>query len=101
VFRPRSKPETIKYISGQRLFILLCVGFEFLTAVVIKRTIFLDITPAFALVSCSTYSSTLKMEAICYSETSVDFRQTTRRYIPENSTLYDKMLSPCLKMALL
>jgi hypothetical protein len=38
----------------------------------------------FMLVSCSTYSSTLKMEEIYWSETSVDFHQTTRRYIPEN-----------------
>jgi hypothetical protein len=36
------------------------------------------------LVSCSAYS-TLKMEAICSSETSVDFQLATRRYIPEDS----------------
>jgi hypothetical protein len=41
------------------------------------------------LVSCSAYS-TLKMEATCCSETSVDFQRTTRRYIPEDSTLQDK-----------
>jgi hypothetical protein len=45
--------------------------------------------PAFTLVSCSAYSSTLKIEAICSSETSVDFQQTTRRYIPEDSTLHN------------
>jgi hypothetical protein len=28
------------------------------------------------------------MEAGCYSETSVDFQQTTRRYIPEDITLH-------------
>jgi hypothetical protein len=33
--------------------------------------------------------STLKMEAICSSETSVDVQRTTRRYIPEDSTLHD------------
>jgi hypothetical protein len=33
-------------------------------------------------------SSTLKMEAICSSETSVDTQRTTRRYIPEVYTLY-------------
>jgi hypothetical protein len=27
------------------------------------------------------------MEEICSSETSVDFQRTTRRYIPEDSTL--------------
>jgi hypothetical protein len=39
--------------------------------------------------SCSAYSSTLKMEAMCSSETSADFQRTTRRYIPEDSTLYN------------
>jgi hypothetical protein len=29
------------------------------------------------------YSSSLKMEAICFSETSVNFQRTTRRIIPE------------------
>jgi hypothetical protein len=33
--------------------------------------------------------STLKMEAIFSSETSVDFHRTTRRYIPEDRTLYN------------
>jgi hypothetical protein len=32
-------------------------------------------------------SSTLKMEAICSSETSVDTQQTTRRHIPKYDTL--------------
>jgi hypothetical protein len=32
---------------------------------------------------------TLKMDAICSSETSVDFHRTTRRYIPEDSTLHN------------
>jgi hypothetical protein len=40
-------------------------------------------------VSCSAYSSTLKMEAICSFETSVEFQRTTRRYIPEDSTLHN------------
>jgi hypothetical protein len=42
---------------------------------------------AFTLVYCSAYSSTLKMEAIFSSETSVDFQRTIQRYIPEYSTL--------------
>jgi hypothetical protein len=42
--------------------------------------------PAFTLVSCSSYSSSLKMETICSSETSVDLQRTVQRYIPENST---------------
>jgi hypothetical protein len=49
----------------------------------------LFLLPAFTLVSCSAYSSTLKMELIFSSETSVDFQRTTRHYIPENNTLYN------------
>jgi hypothetical protein len=44
------------------------------------------VPPAFMLVFYSAYS-TLKMEAICYSGTSIDFQRTTRRYIPEDSIL--------------
>jgi hypothetical protein len=40
------------------------------------------------LVSCLAYSSTLKMEATCSSETSVDFQQATLHYIPEDRTLH-------------
>jgi hypothetical protein len=32
-------------------------------------------------------SSTLKMEAKCFFETSADFQRTTGRYIPEDTTL--------------
>jgi hypothetical protein len=39
------------------------------------------------LVSFLVYSSTMNMEGICFSETSVDFQQITRRYIPEDRTL--------------
>jgi hypothetical protein len=35
---------------------------------------------------CDKYS-TLNMEAIYSSESSVDFERTTRRYIPEDSTV--------------
>jgi hypothetical protein len=44
--------------------------------------------PASTLVSCSAYS-TLKMEAICSSETLVDFQRTTQRYVPEGITLHN------------
>jgi hypothetical protein len=37
----------------------------------------------------SVYFPTLKMEAICLSETSVDFQRTARRYIPEVCTLHN------------
>jgi hypothetical protein len=50
-----------------------------------------SLPPALTLVSCLTYSSTLKMKVICSSETLVDFQRTTRRYIPEYSTLQDEM----------
>jgi hypothetical protein len=41
----------------------------------------------FMLVSCLAYSSTLKREVICSSETPVDFQRTTWRYIPKVRTL--------------
>jgi hypothetical protein len=47
-------------------------------------------------------SSTLKMEAICSSETSVDTQRITRRYIPEDDTLHPvvqivvfRIMTPC------
>jgi hypothetical protein len=42
----------------------------------------------FMIISCLAYSSTLKMEAVCSSETSVDLHWTTRRYIPKDTTLH-------------
>jgi hypothetical protein len=39
------------------------------------------------MVSCSDYSSTLKMEVISSSEKSVDFQMITRCYIPEETAL--------------
>jgi hypothetical protein len=40
-----------------------------------------------AVMSYLAYSSTLKVEAICSPETSVEFQRTTRRYIPEERTI--------------
>jgi hypothetical protein len=69
-----------------------------------QNTIFWDITlcsplkvnwaglcfkPDFMLVSCLAYSSTLKMEAMCTSETSVVFQRTTQFFITEDSSLHD------------
>jgi hypothetical protein len=48
---------------------------------------------AFTLVSCSAYSRTLKTEAICSFETSVNFQRTTRRYIPEDTFLHKGSIS--------
>jgi hypothetical protein len=46
----------------------------------------------FLLVSCLAYSSTLKMEAVSTSETSVDFYRIERRYTPEGSNLHGKKI---------
>jgi hypothetical protein len=43
----------------------------------------------FTLVSCLAYSSTLKMEVTCSSETSVDFQRTTQRYIPKDRNIHN------------
>jgi hypothetical protein len=47
------------------------------------------IAPAFLLVLAEIISSTLKMEAICSSETSVSTEQTARRHISEDDTLHN------------
>jgi hypothetical protein len=41
----------------------------------------------FMLVPCLARSSTLKKEAVCSSETLVDFKWATRHYIPGDLTL--------------
>jgi hypothetical protein len=48
-----------------------------------------SLPPAFTPVSCLAYFSTLKIQAICSSEMSVDFQWTTQHYIPEDSTVYN------------
>jgi hypothetical protein len=73
------------------------VRFDVLTAVVVKSSVFWDMTPCsllkgnrcllaicFMLISCLVYSSALKMEATCSSEASTEFQRTTWRYIPED-----------------
>jgi hypothetical protein len=57
---------------------------------------FSALPPAFTLVSCSAYSN-LKMEAICFSETSVDIQWTARRYIPLDSALHTRKMYRYLK----
>jgi hypothetical protein len=100
------------------------VWFDGLTAVVMKSSIFWDITqcspliiirrfggtsppssgrknkpskksewklclpPVFTLFSCSAYSSTAQIEAICSSETSADFQRTTQRYISGDTAVH-------------
>jgi hypothetical protein len=46
------------------------------------------LSPAYLLVLPEIISSTLKMEAICSSERSVETQRTTRRHIPEDDTLH-------------
>jgi hypothetical protein len=84
--RPKHVMAILFVLIVNLLPLIVLVGFEVLTPVVMKSTIFWDITPpAFTLVSCSVYS-TLTMEARCSSETLVDFQRTTRCYVPQDSS---------------
>jgi hypothetical protein len=95
-----AKPSVV---TSKLKFYNISVRFAVFTAVVMKSTIFWDITPcsplsvnrrfggAYRLLLSRWFLaqlvfSTLKMEAICSSETSVDTQQTTRRCIPEDGT---------------
>jgi hypothetical protein len=122
--KPELSMVTFLSVALTLLLTQTYIGFQVLTAVVMKSPIFWDITPCSPLkvnrrfgekrrlhlqgrrvsqkinlseallATCLTllyrltYSSTVKMEAICSSETSVDFQRTTRRYIPEDRTLH-------------
>jgi hypothetical protein len=46
-------------------------------------------------VCCLAYSSALKMDAKCSSETSVDVRRAARRYIPEYTALPNHYVEDC------
>jgi hypothetical protein len=46
-----------------------------------------NIAVCFMLVSCLSYSSTLKVEAICFSKMSGDFQQNASHYTPQDRTL--------------
>jgi hypothetical protein len=69
-----------------------CLSFvrtEALTAVVMKKEHVAPIcflTASYRFLSLA-HSSTLKMEATCSSEMSVDFQRTTSHHIPEDRTL--------------
>jgi hypothetical protein len=66
--------------------IVLDVGLEITTTEVIKGSVFCNITPwpsTFIPMCFSDCSSTLKMEAICFWETSVEFQRTTPCYVPD------------------
>jgi hypothetical protein len=67
------------------------IGFDVLTAVGINSVLLLALfADCFVLISCLAYASTLKMEAICFSETSVYFYWTIRRYSPEGRIFQEK-----------
>jgi hypothetical protein len=76
----------------------LTVGRNVIQNLVLSRLLCLP--PAFLLVSCSAYFLTMKMHAICFSETSFGFQWRTRHCIPKDSTLLitSSLLIPvCLK----
>lgn len=52
----------------------------------------LCLPPAFRLVSCSDWFSTLRMKAICFSETTVAFQRPKLRYIPEDNKIKSNSL---------
>jgi hypothetical protein len=103
--------------------IMPLLRFDVLTAVIMKKFIFWDITPCSPLKVKRRFGETYrihcqgrrisqakyergnsachllscwfrppKMDATCSSETSVDFKQTTWRYIPRDRTLQEPLL---------
>jgi hypothetical protein len=83
----RSKKSPIS--AGARIF-LFDGGFRPASGLISR---FCLLRMYFTLVSCVAYSSTLKMEAMCSFETSVEVQRTTQRYIPYDKTLYIKNVS--------
>jgi hypothetical protein len=73
-------------------------GYENLTPLVHGKATDVSKEPAllatcFVLVSCFVYSSILKIEAKCSSESSLDFQHATRRCIPEDRTVHGEEAS--------
>jgi hypothetical protein len=81
-------PMSLKCASSLLKF---CIYFAFLLLlnVYYEENIWSKLFNYFMLVSCLAYSSVLKMETICSSETSVDPQRATRRYIQEGRTLHN------------
>lgn len=48
-----------------------------------------NLPPSFPLLACIVYTMTLKMKAVRWSETSVNFKQTIRRHVPGDSILHN------------
>jgi hypothetical protein len=83
--------EQLQFIS---LFIFMSQEFYFSLLVQGRHAEFLltfflvvIIIAAACLLASLVYSSMMKLEAVCSSETSVNLYRTTRRLIPEDSTL--------------
>jgi hypothetical protein len=75
-------------ISSSLNFLGLSVIYTYMCYQKFSRKKITAFLTASKLVFCSAYW-TLKLEAIFSSELSVDFQETTRRYIPEDSTLHN------------
>jgi hypothetical protein len=91
--------EGVVTVHLVRMLTRVVVGFVVPTPVVMRSSVLWNITPCSPLKinrcfagKCQTVSCwfpvclTVKMET-CFSETSIDFQWTTRRYIPEDRTL--------------
>jgi hypothetical protein len=74
--------------SGTYCYVYIFIECEILTALVMKSSLFRDITLCFSCLDCCLAHSIRKMEAICSSETPVDVQRNTRRYISEDRTVY-------------
>jgi hypothetical protein len=61
--------------------------------IVMKSPMCSNLAACVVLISCLAYSSTLKMEAACYSETSINFYQASRCYVPEERTIRTRTLT--------
>jgi hypothetical protein len=71
-------------------------GFEVLTLVVMKSTIFWDITQCSPLKVSRRFGGTLRMVVRWSCETSADFQRTTEHFVPEDSTLHTPRRSSAL-----
>jgi hypothetical protein len=90
-YSSRTDPETSHKYSLIQIKFFFSEGFEVLTAVVMKRYIFWDITPCNEAASSGLYLGLFfdpEDEGACSSETSIDFHRTIERYIPDDRTLH-------------
>lgn len=62
-----------------------------------SQPLYFRLPPSIMLVSCLAYFSTLNMDVICSSETSIDFQETTW-HIPEDRTLHCNTFTTGVKL---